>query len=99
MTMAYRVTIKITKTDTNQWCFLEPTPDMARDIAEVTARGLDLSQFVCTPQEAVFTKDFDDKTSCNRFIVMLMAQNSESISRQVKQVHQGWKEEITTEEI
>lgn len=97
--MAHRVTIKITKTDTDQWCFLEPTPEAAIEVARVAEIGFDLSAFVCTPTEATFTKDFDTKFDCNRFLVTLMTANTPALIELSDARHQGWKEEIRVQEI
>lgn len=101
--MAYRVTIKITKTDTNQWYFLRS------DISDSTVQKLDLckeagidmvNDFSYTPTEAVFTRDFDDKILANRFLVKLMSMPELKTEEEIKAAHpDGWAEEVTTQEI
>lgn len=101
--MAYRVTIKITKTDTNPWYFLQS------DVSDATVQklalckevGMDVvNDFSYTPTEGVFTRDFDDKISANRFLIKLMSMPELDIGEEIKSAHPGgWTEEITTQEI
>ena len=101
--MAYRVTIKITKTDTNQWCFLRSdiTDATVQKLALCKEIGLDIvNDFVFTPTEAVFTRDFEDKISANKFLVKLMSMPELDSEEEIKAAHPGgWTEEVTTQEI
>lgn len=100
--MAYRLTIKLTKTDTNPWWFLEPNldSDTAQKMDIVKNNGLDiLNNSVITPTEAIFTKDFEDKNSVNRYLVRMMSTDQFSNEAGIAAHPGGWKEEITTEEI
>ena len=101
--MAYRVTIKLTKTDTNQWCFLRDdiSDAMIQKLTFCKDIGMDLlNDFVCTPSEAVFTRDFDDKMSANRFLIKLMSIPDFDTEEEIKAAHPaGCTEETTTEEI
>jgi len=100
--MAYRITIKLTKTDTNPWWFLGSELDeaTAQKIALCKSNGLDVVNDVTyTDTDAVFTRDFDDKQSANRFLVKLMSQEQFSNAQGIATHPGGWTEQITTEEI
>lgn len=100
--MAYRITIKITKTDSNPWWFLGSELDeaTAQKIAQRKSNGLDVvNDFTYTDTDAVFTRDFDDKQSANRFLVKLMSQEQFSNAQGIATHPGGWTEQITTEEI
>jgi hypothetical protein len=102
MTMAYRVTIKLTKTDTKPWYF---TTDVGLSTAQRMASskeiGMDFDDFTYSLTEAIFTKDFDDKTSANRFLVQFMSLPEVQENRQEVEAYHpsGWTEEVTTTEI
>jgi len=100
--MAYRITIKVTKTDTNPWWFLGSELDdaTAQKLALVKSNGIDiLNDFTFTDTEGVFTREFEDKISANRFLVKLMSQEQFSNAQGVTTHPGGWTEEIITEEI
>jgi hypothetical protein len=99
MTMAYRVTIKLTKTDTNNWWFLSTDAGVVQKVALINEVGLDMiNESTLTPTVAIFTRDFDDKISANRFLIKLLT--LPSMVEEGEAAHPaGWTEEITTEEI
>ena len=100
--MAYRITIKITKTDSNPWWFLSPDvdSDTAQKLAISKEAGLDVvNDFTLTDTEAVFTREFEDKISANRFLVKLMSMEQFSNTQGVTTHPGGWTEQIITEEI
>ena len=100
--MAYRVTIKITKTDTNPWWFLSDSldEDTAQKLAISKENGIDiLKDYTFTETEGVFTRDFEDKLSANRFLVKIMSARQTSNTTGLSAHPGGWTEEITTEEI
>jgi hypothetical protein len=97
--MAYRVTIKLTKSDTNPWWFLSTDAAIVQKVALAKELGLDLvNDFVLTSTTGTFTRDFDDKISANRFLVKLLTMPT--MVDEAKIFHpDGWTEEITTDEI
>ena len=99
--MAYRVTIKLIKTDTSPWWFLGSELDdaTAQKLALSKSNGIDLNDCTFTNTEVVYVKEFEDKTSANRFLVKLMSQEQFSNSQGVAIHPGGWTEEIITEEI
>jgi hypothetical protein len=100
MTMAYRITIKLTKTDTNPWWFLSTTDaNIVQKVFLAKELGLDLvNDFVLTSTSATFMRDFDNKISANQFIIKLLTMPT--MMEESKIFHpDGWQEEITTEEI
>lgn len=100
--MAYRITIKLTKTDNNPWWFLGSELDeaTARKIALCKSNGLDIvNDFTYTDTEGVFTREFEDKISANRFLVKMMSQEQFSNAQGYATHSAGWTEEIITEEI
>lgn len=98
--MAYRVTIKLTKTDTNPWWFLRTDADIVQKITVYKELGIDpVNDIAFTDTEGVFTRDFDDKISANRFLIKLLS-GMPTMMEEIKAAHPGgWTEEITTEEI
>lgn len=102
--MAYRVTIKVTKSDTNPWYWLSPTigTDTAQRLAQSKELGLDfVNDFEYGPSVAVFTKEFADKFAANRFLVQLMSLPPfPGCHEEQKAAHPGeWKEEVTIQEV
>lgn len=102
--MAYRVTIKVTKSDTKPWYWLSPDigPDTVQRLAQSKDLGLDfVNDFTYEDSHAVFTKDFDDKISANKFLLNLMLLPPfPGCHEEQKAVHPGeWKEEISIQEI
>lgn len=100
--MAYRITIKVTKTDTNPWWFLGSELDDAtvQKMAKAKSNGIDiLNDFTFTDTEGVFTREFEDKISANRFLVKLMSTEQFSTDGALAVHPGGWTEEIITEEI
>jgi hypothetical protein len=108
--MAYRVTIKFSKTDSNPWFFLTPANYA---VEEAMDKLVAVMQVTTWKDDLIFDSNkqcrheltFDTKLDANRFLVNLLGytannpQYMDVLTQEHTAKHTDWTEEIFTQEI
>jgi hypothetical protein len=108
--MAYRVIIKLSKTDNNPWFFLNPANYA---IEEAMTNLAVVMQVTTWKDDLVFDDDkqchheldFSTKLDANRYLINLLGytannpQYMDVLTQAHADEHTGWKEEIVIQEI